>query len=354
MKQLKPDQEALMRKQHYELVGSHSAVKVCGWTKNMLTGRGGCYKLKFYGIMSHRCLQMTSSISCANRCVFCWRDYKAPVSREWNWSVDDPEWIIEESIEAQRRLLSGFGGNPKTPEALWKQALEPRHVALSLTGEPIQYPRINDLIDGFHRRGISTFLVTNAQFPEKIRELRIVTQLYISADAPTPEMLKRIDKPLFPDYWERFMESLEEMSKKKFRTAIRITAIKGMNMGMPEEWAKIVKRARPDFVEVKAYMFVGASRERLEIGNMPRHPEVREFAAEILKHLPDYEIVSEHAPSRVVLLARKSLGRKTWIDFRKFFELLREKDPDEIATEDYLADTGKGNVEEEKEEMELD
>jgi tRNA wybutosine-synthesizing protein 1 len=30
-----------------------------------------------------------------------------------------------------------------------------------------------------------------------------VTQLYISIDAPTPEELKAVDRPLFSDFWER-------------------------------------------------------------------------------------------------------------------------------------------------------
>ena len=41
--------------------------------------------------------------------------------------------------------------------------------ALSLVGEPIMYPQINTLIDMLHSRAISTFLVTNAQFPTAIR-----------------------------------------------------------------------------------------------------------------------------------------------------------------------------------------
>src|SRR3989338_8425192 len=87
--------------QHYRIVGEHSAVKVCGWTRNMLNNYGGCYKLKFYGIMSHQCMQMTTSISCANRCTFCWRGYKAPVSKEWKWEVDDPQEIFEKSVRSE-------------------------------------------------------------------------------------------------------------------------------------------------------------------------------------------------------------------------------------------------------------
>ena len=84
---------ATLEKQKYRIVGSHSAVKTCGWTKKMIKGLGGCYKLKFYGIMSNQCMQMTTSLSCANRCTFCWRGTKAPVSKEWYGPVDEPEHI---------------------------------------------------------------------------------------------------------------------------------------------------------------------------------------------------------------------------------------------------------------------
>jgi tRNA wybutosine-synthesizing protein 1 len=41
-----------LSKQGYKLIGTHSGVKLCRWTKAMLRGRGGCYKHTFYGIMS--------------------------------------------------------------------------------------------------------------------------------------------------------------------------------------------------------------------------------------------------------------------------------------------------------------
>ncbi|KGL84796.1 tRNA wybutosine-synthesizing protein 1, partial [Tinamus guttatus] len=62
-----------LTKQGYKLIGSHSGVKLCRWTKSMLRGRGGCYKHTFYGIESHRCMEATPSLACANKCVFCWR-----------------------------------------------------------------------------------------------------------------------------------------------------------------------------------------------------------------------------------------------------------------------------------------
>lgn len=317
----------LLEKQQYRIVGdhNHSAVKTCGWTKKMVKGEGGCYKLKFYGIMSHQCLQMTTSMSCANRCTFCWRDYKAPVGKDWNWPMDEPEKILEQSIKAHHDLLAGFGGNPKA-KALFSQSKSVRHVALSLTGEPIIYPKMNELLKLFNNKGISTFLVTNAQYPDQIRDLNPVTQLYISLDASNPVLLKKVDIPLFQDYWERLNKSLEYLAKKKYRTCIRLTIIKGINDVEPDKYAELIMRGDPDFIEVKGYMFVGASMERLKKDNMPWHEEVVDFTKKLSAFLPDYEIVSEHIPSRVVMLAKKKFfigGEwKTWIDFQKWNDLV--------------------------------
>ncbi len=35
--------------QGYKIIGSHSGVKMCRWTKSMLRGRGGCYKVGWRG-----------------------------------------------------------------------------------------------------------------------------------------------------------------------------------------------------------------------------------------------------------------------------------------------------------------
>jgi len=309
-----------LEKQQYRIIGSHSAVKVCGWTKSMIRGRGSCYKHKFYGIRSNQCLQMTTSMFCANRCVFCWRDYKAPVSEDWKWDVDDPGFIIDEALKSHQKLLVGFFGNKTANKRILEESKTVRHVALSLTGEPITYPKINQIINEFHKRRISTFLVTNGQYPEAVKNIKRVTQLYLSVDAPNKKLLKKIDKPLFRDYWKRLLRSLDYMSKAKYRTCIRLTLVKGMNMEDLEGYKELIERGKPDFIEVKAYMFIGASRLRLKESNMPRHNEVKKIALELDKILPDYEYVSEHVPSRVVLLAKKSFRKKTGIDFEGFFK----------------------------------
>lgn len=327
-----------LSKQGYALVGTHSAVKTCGWTKKMITEEGGCYKLTFYGIMSNQCMQMSTSLSCANRCTFCWRGYKAPVSKEWNWGVDDPAFILRESLKAHQKLLTGFGGNEKTNKAAFEKSKQVRHVALSLTGEPIAYPKINEIIDLFHQKKISTFLVTNGQYPEAIKNIKAITQLYLSVDAPNKPLLKEIDLPLFEDYWERLLQALDYLKEKKARTCIRLTMIKGMNMIEPENYAKLIKRGNPDFVEVKGYTFVGASRQRLSLKNMPYHEEIREWTEQILPYLEDYELVAEHKPSRVVCLAKKKYQRKTWIDFDRFFELYEENPNREYNESEYRAE----------------
>jgi len=162
-----------LENQHYKIVGSHSAVKICTWTKNSLLDKGVCYKQKFYGIKSHRCMQMTSCLGCANQCVFCWRDPKTPtILDEWHGDVDEPNEIIEKSIEAQRKLLSGFGGNDKVNKKKLEEAQEPNQVALSVVGESIAYPKITELLKKLHKKGNSTFIVTRGQHPERLKELK--------------------------------------------------------------------------------------------------------------------------------------------------------------------------------------
>ena len=341
MQQLTPAASEELVKQGYRIIGSHSAVKTCGWTRNMIRGQGGCYKLKFYGIMSNQCMQMTTSISCANRCTFCWRGYKSPVSKEWKWDVDDPELILNHSTEEHHKLLVGFGGSSTASKAAFEKSKTVRHVALSLTGEPIIYPLMNKLLTHFNRNHISTFLVTNAQYPEQIRDLQPVTQLYISLDAPEQQLLKEVDLPLFSDYWERLNKSLEYLAGKKQRTCIRLTMIKGINMGNHEKYAKMIQNGNPDFIEVKSYMHVGPSRQRLQRENMPLHEEIVSFCQELVQHLPGYEIVSEHIPSRVVMFAQKKFKKEgvwhTWIDFEKWHALVNSGK--EFGTEEYLLKT---------------
>ncbi|MFH1133093.1 MAG: 4-demethylwyosine synthase TYW1 [Nanoarchaeota archaeon] len=345
-----------LEKQQYRIVGDHSAVKICGWTRRMIQGRGGCYKLKFYGIMSSQCMQMTTCMSCANRCLICWRDYKAPVSKEWQGDIDDPASILEGSIAAHHKLLIGFKGSKTADKKAYQASQEVRHVALSLTGEPIIYPRLNELLAHFNQRGISTFVVTNGQYPEAIRSLAPVTQLYLSLDAADRESLKRIDLPLFPDYWERLNRSLDYLAQKEQRTCIRVTLTKGLTMDNPEDYAALIKKGDPDFIEIKAYMHVGASRQRLKKENMPTHEEVKAFVKQLSLLLPDWEAADDHVPSRVVMLAKKTFKKQgiwhTWIDFGKWHDRAISVEP--FSSEEYsrkTPDGQKGLIDEKTKEL---
>ena len=115
--------------------------------------------------------------------------------------------------------------------------------------------------------------------------------------------MKKINQPEFSDYWERFNRSLENLQEKK-RGTLRITLIKGWNMTEPENYAKLISKAQPKFVEVKAYMNVGFSKQRFGMEHMPRHEEVREFA-ENIADCAGMKIIDEKKESRVVLLMKE-------------------------------------------------
>jgi tRNA wybutosine-synthesizing protein 1 len=310
---MKPEVKKLLQNQHYSFAGNHSAVKVCTWTKKSLRDEDFCYKQKFYGIKSHLCCQMSPSVNfCQNQCIFCWRpiEHTESVSITKIKELDEPEKIIEDSIKAQKKQLSGFGGNEKTNKLKLKEAQNPKHFAISLTGEPTLYPKLPELIQSLHKKGKTTFLVTNGLNPEGIKNLilkkALPTQLYISMNAPDEKIYKKVCKPKIKDFWKKYNESLSLISKlrDKSRTTLRLTLVKGLNMVNPEEYAKLIKKANPLFLEVKAYMFVGYSRKRLLIENMPMHEEIKEFAGKISKY-SDYKIIDEKKESRVVLLMQK-------------------------------------------------
>ena len=341
--QLSEKQQSSLRKQGYRLVGNHSAVKICEWTRKMLRGDGGCYKYVFYGIRSHQCLQMTTSMFCASRCKFCWRGQKAPVSESWYGPIDSPEHIINHSIDEHLKLLQGFKGMgyEKADKERISEMEDVRHVALSLTGEPITYPLINEILKAFHKRKISTFLVTNAQYPEQIEKIDKATQLYLSIDAPNKELMKKIDNPLLKDFWERMLKSLNILKTRTYRTCIRLTMIKNENMILPEQYGELIKLGSPDLLELKSYVHVGASRKFYSQDNMPTLEEMNEFLNQLLTYLPEYEFVRVHKPSRAILLIRKSLNKKPWINFPKFFELVANNQ--EFTAEDYCSEMIKPN-----------
>lgn len=119
--------------------------------------------------------------------------------------MDDAVTLVNGAIKEHKGMIKQMKGVPGVlPERL-AEGMDPKHCALSLVGEPIMYPEIDKFVSLLHEKKISTFLVTNAQFPDAITNLPAITQLYVSVDAATPETLKAIDRPLFGDYWVRFV-----------------------------------------------------------------------------------------------------------------------------------------------------
>lgn len=338
---------AALTKQGYTIVGSHSGVKICRWTKSALRGRGSCYKNSFYGIASHLCMETTPSLSCSNKCVFCWRHGTNPVSTTWRWEVDDPQMIFDGAKEGHYKKIKMMRGVPGVRSDRFEEAMRIRHCALSLVGEPIFYPRINEFVGLLHSEHISSFLVCNAQHPQQLRELQRVTQLYVSIDASNRDSLRKIDRPLHRDFWERFQTCLDILREKRFvqRTVFRLTLVKGFNVeDEVEGYADLVAKGLPCFIEIKGATFTGPA-SSLTMQNIPFYEEVVTFVEALDKALAkrglEYGIGAEHAHSCCVLLASKRFyinGKwNTIIDYNRFFSLLDSGA--DFGPEDYCAET---------------
>ncbi|AJW04718.1 Tyw1p [Saccharomyces cerevisiae YJM1401] len=324
-----------LTKQGYKVIGSHSGVKICRWTKNELRGKGSCYKKSLFNIASSRCMELTPSLACSSKCVFCWRHGTNPVSKNWRWEVDEPEYILENALKGHYSMIKQMRGVPGVIAERFAKAFEVRHCALSLVGEPILYPHINKFIQLLHQKGITSFLVCNAQHPEALRNIVKVTQLYVSIDAPTKTELKKVDRPLYKDFWERMVECLEILKtvQNHQRTVFRLTLVKGFNMGDISAYADLVQRGLPSFIEVKGATFSGSSDGNgnpLTMQNIPFYEEcvnfVKAFTTELQRRGLHYDLAAEHAHSNCLLIADTKFKINgewhTHIDFDKFFVLL--------------------------------
>ncbi len=298
-----------LKKQKYHLVGSHSAVKRCKWLYESIVNDRPCYKQKFYGIQSHRCIQMTPSLYyCTQQCLFCWRAQSGDLQVTWdemkNPNKDTPEQIVEGCFKAQEKIISGYKGNEKTDWRKFQEARRPSQVAISLTGEPTLYEPLGQLIRTFHQKGLTTFLVSNGTLPSKLSKLsQEPTQLYISVCAPNEQVYKQVCRPQFPSAWAKLNETLSMLQSFRCPTVTRMTLVKDRNMSLVNEYAKLVERANPTYIEAKAYMHIGFSGLRLGFDSMPMHGEVKTFAQQ-LAAATGYKIIDDAPESRVVLLSR--------------------------------------------------
>ena len=293
----------------------------------------------------------------ANKCVFCWRHHSNPVGTEWKWQMDPPEMLVEGALQNHYKMIKQMKGVPGVLPERFEEGFQVRHCALSLVGEPIMYPEINTFTELLHEKGISSYLVTNAQFPEEMKTLKPVTQLYISIDASTKDALKAVDRPLNRDFWERFTSCIEQLALRLERTVFRLTLgrpknytqvtlcklylhdsgfhissfylVKGWNAEEIDNYAKLVLIGKPDFIEVKGVTYCGTSKaSKLTMENVPWHEEVIFFVQKLADQLSDYEIACEHEHSNCILISHKKFKKNdqwhTWIDYEKFQKLYKE------------------------------
>lgn len=302
-----------LERQGYRIVGNHSAIKVCYWTKECIRGKDVCYKNTFYGINTHQCVQMTPVLqTCTHRCNWCWRDINH-TSKNWVGKVDKPSMIIDGCIEAHKQALIGFKGNDNADTEKYTESNSPKHFAISLTGEPTFYPYLPEMIQELDKRKITSFLVTNGTNPAMLNKLikSPPTQLYMTLPAPNKEIYSKVCSPLISDGWEKIMESLE-LLKKYPRSVIRLTMVKNENMLNPEEYAKLID-GKSNFVELKGYVWVGHSQDRLTPKHQPTHEEIKDFGKRIAKLL-NYEFINEKKNSKVILLKnpKSKIGNNYW------------------------------------------
>jgi tRNA wybutosine-synthesizing protein 1 len=309
--QIKPIILNQLKKAKYG-VSDHATVELCHWTKKSFKNEGDCYKMKFYGITTHRCMEFSpAGMYCENRCIYCWRPMEFYNSMEMpEGKVAEPEVVVANLMEERKKLIMGHYGDPRQDKKKLDESLLPSHYAISLSGEPTMYPKLPQLIKYLKTLPAtkSVFLVTNGQEPGMLQRLQdedaLPTQLYLSTNAPNEQVFQLVNKPKYKDSWERWNASLEMLSKMNTRTVLRVTLIRDYNSNdeLIPEYAKMFKKASPHFIELKSYMHVGRSTNRLEYSNSLEMDEVRHFALGIVNNSKIFSVMDESIMSRIVVL----------------------------------------------------
>jgi len=219
---------------------------------------------------------------------------------------DPPETVFEGLLWGWKRIISGY--KSYVDEQHYQEAENPKHVALSLAGEPTLYPHLGELLNLIHAHGMTSFLVTNGTFPETLQrfidEGTFPTQLYITIPAPDEATYRKTCRPLIPDGWQRIQKSLELARSLKCRTVARLTLAKGLNMKNPQEFAKLIASMDPSFVEVKGVVHVGFAQKRIKKTAMPFFEEIVRFTKNLHNYLEDYEQIGQKKASLITILSK--------------------------------------------------
>jgi tRNA wybutosine-synthesizing protein 1 len=222
-------------------------------------------------------------------------------------SWDDPATVVDGCIQAQRRILTGYKAQVKEGKVKaekYEEALNPRHAAISLAGEPTLYPYLNGLVYEFHKRGFTTFIVTNGTAPEILCKLENEpSQLYVSLCAPDEKTFLDVCRPQMANAWKKINETLASLASFSCPTVIRLTLLKNLTLKNPERYAALITKALPTYVEPKGAMFVGYARRRINFEDMPTHEDIRSFSLKLAEEV-GYNVIDESVESRVLLLSR--------------------------------------------------
>jgi len=134
--QIRPKIIQQLKKAKYG-VADHSTVELCHWTKKSFKNEGDCYKHKFYGISTHRCMEFSpAGMFCENRCVYCWRPMEFYDSLKMEPDkVAEPREIVTKLMEERKKLIVGHYGDPRQDRQKLDESLLPSHYAISLSGE---------------------------------------------------------------------------------------------------------------------------------------------------------------------------------------------------------------------------
>ena len=320
--QIKPAVAAQLKKAKYG-VADHSTVELCHWTKKSFKHEGSCYKHQFYGILTHRCMEFSpAGMYCENRCVYCWRPMEFYDAMEMEpKQVAEPEQILRKLMGERKKLIDGFYGDSRNDNQRLDESLLPTHYAISLSGEPTMYPKLPELIKYLKSLEAtkSIFLVTNGQEPDMIQRLQdedaLPTQLYLSTNAADYESFIKINKPKYDDSWERWNRTLNMLKDLDTRTVLRITLIRNYNdqKAMIPAFAEMFRKASPHFIEIKSYMHIGRSTNRLEHENMLEMSEVKKFSEEIAKQSKIFSVMDESLVSRISILQNNERFIDRWI-----------------------------------------
>jgi tRNA wybutosine-synthesizing protein 1 len=320
--QIKPAILNQLKKAKYG-VSDHSTVELCHWTKKSFRNGGDCYKHKFYGISTHRCMEFSpAGMFCENRCVYCWRPMEFFSAMKMQpEKVAPPEVIVSNLIKERERLIMGHYGDIQSDKKKIDESLLPSHYAISLSGEPTMYPQLPQLIKYLKQLPAtkSVFLVTNGQEPEMLERLQdedaLPTQLYLSTNAPNEEVFQLVNRPKYKDAWKRWNTSLEMLSDMDTRTVLRVTLIRGYNDNdqLIPEYSRIFNHGNVHFIEIKSYMHIGRSTNRLERSDMLDMSEVRSFASALTRQGMTYSVMDESEISRIVVLQNQKRTIDRWI-----------------------------------------